>query len=227
MVQKLLFRGLVAGLMAGLVAALMQLIFVVPVLMDAELYETGALTHFGGASSAAVHDHTHSADGNLMRTVLTVLANIATFIGWGLITTVAMVFAARAGHLPTLKTGLIWGISGFIAVHLMPAMGHAPELPGNAAADLSARQIWWVFAVLVSAIGLAIIGFGKGVLAITGGMVVLLIPHLIGAPHPEGFTGPAPPELAGEFAARALAANAFAWATLGAALGLFFEKDRA
>ncbi len=227
MVQKLLFRGLVAGLIAGLVAAVLQMTFVVPVLMEAELYETGALTHFGGASDAgAAHDHDHGAESDVQRTLMTWLAVTATFMGWGLIMAAAMEFARRADHIATMKTGLVWGLAGFLAVHLAPAVGLPPELPGNAAADLSTRQLWWVLAVLVSAIGLAVIAFGRGVIALIGGLLILLVPHLIGAPHPNTWTGPAPPELAGEFAARALATNAFAWAILGAALGALIDRER-
>jgi len=110
MVQKLLFRGLVAGLIAGLVAAVLQMTFVVPVLMEAELYETGALTHFGGASDAgAAHDHDHGAESDVQRTLMTWLAVTATFMGWGLI----MAAASRAsGPCGWLATGIAGQCSG-------------------------------------------------------------------------------------------------------------------
>lgn len=228
MVQKLLFRGLVSGLIAGLVAAVLQMTFVMPVLMEAELYETGEFTHFGGTTEAGDehdYDHDHDHSGDLQRTLLTWLAVTATFMGWGLIMAAAMQFARRADHIATMKTGLVWGLAGFLAVHLAPAVGLPPELPGNAAAELSTRQLWWALAVLVSAIGLAVIAFGRGLIAVIGGLAILLVPHVIGAPHPNAWTGPAPPELAGEFAARALATNAFAWAILGAALGALIDRE--
>ena len=39
-----------------------------------------------------------------------------------------------------VRTALIWGICGFIAVSLAPAFSLPPELPGTAAAALGARQ---------------------------------------------------------------------------------------
>ena len=34
-------------------------------------------------------------------------------------------------------------IAGFVAFHLAPGFSLAPEVPGVAAADITARQIWW------------------------------------------------------------------------------------
>ena len=55
MFQKILTSALFAGFCAGLIAGLLQLVFVQPVLLHAELYEAGKLVHFGpGAVAAAV-----------------------------------------------------------------------------------------------------------------------------------------------------------------------------
>ncbi|MFP3548422.1 CbtA family protein, partial [Rhizobium sp. SIMBA_035] len=48
MLTRILTSALFAGAAAGLIVALLQLFFVQPVLLHAELYETGALVHFGG-----------------------------------------------------------------------------------------------------------------------------------------------------------------------------------
>ncbi len=54
---KRLFAGaLFAGLGAGALAALIELTFVVPLIHEGELYETGALIHFG-AAELQEHDH--------------------------------------------------------------------------------------------------------------------------------------------------------------------------
>lgn len=47
MLSKLLVSALFAGAAAGLIAGLLQLVFVQPVLLHAELYENGTLAHFG------------------------------------------------------------------------------------------------------------------------------------------------------------------------------------
>ena len=49
MLTRIVTSALFAGAAAGLVAALLQFIFVQPVLLHAELYESGALQHFGAA----------------------------------------------------------------------------------------------------------------------------------------------------------------------------------
>src|SRR5690606_8404374 len=56
MLARLLTSALIAGAAAGLIAALMQLVFVQPVLLHAELYEGGELTHFAAEGD---HDHYH------------------------------------------------------------------------------------------------------------------------------------------------------------------------
>ncbi len=71
MVQRLFAGGLFAGLSAGALAALLQLVFVVPLIHQGELYETGVLTHFAAPDSghthapgddSAPHDHTDHTD---------------------------------------------------------------------------------------------------------------------------------------------------------------------
>ena len=47
------------------------------------------------------------------------------------------------------------------------------------------------------------------------GVLVVAVPHLIGAPQPEQFGGSAPPELAGHFAAATIVCSAIFWAVLG------------
>jgi predicted cobalt transporter CbtA len=51
-----------------------------------------------------------------------------------------MALAARSGHDLDARRGLLWGLGGFAALHLAPAVGLPPELPGMASADLAARQ---------------------------------------------------------------------------------------
>ena len=47
MISRFIISALFAGALTGLIAGLLQLYFVQPVLLHAELYETGALVHFG------------------------------------------------------------------------------------------------------------------------------------------------------------------------------------
>ena len=52
MLQRLLLSGLVSGLVAGVVVTLVHLIFVTPLILEAETYETG-----GAAAAMAMHAH--------------------------------------------------------------------------------------------------------------------------------------------------------------------------
>ncbi len=229
MLKRLLVSGLFAGFAAGLIAAALIQLFVTPVLLEAELYETGELVHFGGSGGTAlVHDHdshAHAEGEGGDRALLSLGAAIATNIGYGLLLVAAMSFAERAGHTISPRTGILWGIAGFVAVHLMPAFGHPPELPGNAAADLAARQMWWALTVLTSTIGLACIAFGTGWGLWAAGIAALALPHIIGAPHPDMLTGPTPPEIAGLFASRSLGVAFMVWVALGCLAGYFWSSE--
>jgi predicted cobalt transporter CbtA len=58
-------------------------------------------------------------------------------------------------------------------------------------------------------------------------VVLLAAPHQIGAPEPDSFTGPVPPEIAALFAARALGVGLAAWVLLGAFAGFFWQREAA
>lgn len=269
MLNRLLTSALIAGAVAGLIAALLQLWFVQPVLLHAELYEGGELTHFAAASEG--HDHgaaeiaataapeaaqaaaghaaeghghadaghaepaagtgvgTHAAPGfgfDAPRDGLSILFSVMVYVGWALLLIAAMALAEDRGHRITPREGLLWGVAGFVAAQLAPAFGLAPELPGMAAADITLREIWWVATVVLTALALWLLAFGKGWTAWGAAIVLAALPHLIGAPHPAEFTGPTPPELAAQFAGRALGVGLIAWAVLGAATATLWSRAR-
>jgi predicted cobalt transporter CbtA len=56
-------------------------------------------------------------------------------------------------------------------------------------------------------------------------VILLLAPHLLGAPEPASFHGPTPPELGGLFAARALGVGMAAWVLLGLFAGHFWQRE--
>jgi cobalt transporter subunit CbtA len=244
MIQRMLASAMFAGVVAGLLAALLHFTFVQSYILLGEDYESGALTHFAGASDAghdhaamatndgtgtatevhdhgaeaSGHEHDHGASGErsgLARDGLTVLFMALVYVGYGLMLVAGFALADRFGRRVTARDGLLWGIAGFAAFQLMPAMGLSPELPGTMAADLSARQAWWLGTAVCTAAALALIGYGRGWMAYVLAIVLLALPHLIGAPQVEGFSGVAPPEVAAAFAARALGVGLVAWAVLG------------
>lgn len=213
MFSRIAVSALIAGFGAGLFAALLQFTFVQPVLLHAELFENGTLTHFGATASAAQVAHTGGTD--LVRDGLSVLFSALIYVGYAFILLSVMALAEERGAPITPRAGLIWGVAGFITVQLAPAFGLAPELPGMAAADVTARQIWWFATAGATGGALWLIAFGRN-WAMWGTAVILLAaPHLIGAPAPDTFTGPAPPEIASAFAARALGTGLAVWVMLG------------
>ena len=237
MLKSLLASALFAGLIAGLFAAGLQQAFLVPLITEAELYETGAIVHFGGAG-AAVAEHSHAAGeaaghghaapdngGDLTRTLLTVLMTVLTTCGFGLILGAGLALAERMALTRIdLRTGFLFGLAGFAATQLMPSLGLSPELPGAAAGELAHRQVWWLATVAATLAGIGLIAFGN-LAAKIAGAVLIAAPHLVGAPHPHEFEGVVPPELSALFAARVLAVGALSWAALGALAGHFWSRE--
>lgn len=222
MFTRIVISALFAGAAAGLIAALLQLAFVQPVLLHAELYESGALVHFGGEAVSARAD---LGGIDVVRDVLSVIFTMLTYSGYALILVAAMALAERGGADVTARSGLLWGLAGFAAAHLAPAFSLPPEVPGVAAADVAARQVWWFATVAMAAVAMWLVAFGKSWLAWGAAALLLLAPHLVGAPEPEVFTGPVPTELGSLFAARALGVGAVAWLLLGCFAGHFWQRE--
>lgn len=162
MFTRIVTSALFAGAAAGLIAALLQLYFVQPVLLHAELYETGALVHFGGD---AVSAHQDVGGIDPLRDGLSILFTMLVYTGYALILIAAMAFAENRGHVVTARSGIIWGIAGFVIVHFAPGFTLAPEVPGVAAADVYERQIWWFATVATAALAVWLIAFGRNWLA--------------------------------------------------------------
>ena len=229
MLKTLLASALFAGLIAGLFAAGLQQALLVPLIAEAELYETGALIHFGAEiiESGAAAGHEIVAGTDLARSLLTVLTTVLATCGFGLILVAGFALAERMKLTRIdLRTGLLFGLGGFASIQLLPSMGLSPELPGAAAGELAQRQLWWLATVAGTAIGIALIAWGNTAAKIAGA-VLIAAPHLVGAPHPHEFEGVVPPELSALFAARVLVVGALGWAALGALAGHFWSREAA
>lgn len=246
MIQRMVTSALLAGFAAGLLAALLHFAFVQKSILLGEQYETGQLTHFDNASQPAARGHDHAdpaqhADSpahtpqshdaaeptEFARNALTVLFSGLVYVAYALILVAGFALADHFGKRIAAREGLLWGIAGFASFQLMPAMGLAPELPGTIAAELDFRQIWWWGTVAVTAVGLALIGYGKGPVALVIAVVLLAAPHIIGAPQADQYWGLAPPELSATFASRVLGVGLVVWAVMGWCAGyLWSSKDR-
>lgn len=213
MVQKLLISALIAGFGAGLVQVLLQFSFVHPLLLHSEAFETGTLSHFDTLSTPAAFAPEGGLD--LVRSGMSIAFGALLYVGWALVLVAGMTAAEDRGHELSVKTGLIWGVAGFVCVNLAPAFGLPPDMPGLATADITPRQVWWYGTVAATAVALWLIAFGQNWTLWGIAIILLGAPHFIGAPTPDSFTGPAPPELAAMFAARTLGVALCAWTALG------------
>ena len=226
MLSRLVTTALFAGFLTGIAAAVLQFWLVQPLLLHAELYEGGDIIHFGpDAENASAHQALPGFEA--ARDGLSVLFTALIYTGYAFILTAAMALASERGIAITARQGVVWGLAGFAAVQLSPAMGLPPEVPGAASADVGPRQVWWFATVLVTAVGLAMIAFGRNAVMLIAGVVLIALPHLIGAPEPDAFAGPTPPELAAHFAANALGVGLAAWAILGTLTAFFWNRETA
>ncbi|MEK9598507.1 MAG: CbtA family protein [Alphaproteobacteria bacterium] len=223
MFSRIIVSGLFAGALGGIIAGFLQWYFVQPVLLHSELYETGILTHFDGSSNSAHPDLEYIQP---IRDGLSLIFSMLIYTGYAFILIAAMLLRERKSETNiTFHQGIIWGVSGFFVVHLAPAISLPPEVPGVAAAELQLRQIWWFATTLLTAGGLWIIAFTKKGSRFIIGAALILAPHIIGAPEPDIFTGPAPTEIGALFASRALGTGLISWAMLGGLSAFFLKKE--
>lgn len=243
MIQKMLTSALVAGCAAWLLAAVLHFAFVQKYILLGEEYETGAAVHYAGVApatddhatgeahsrDAATADHSHDEGGadptTFTRNLWTVVFSGLVYIAYAMILVAGFGLARTYGRVITAREGLLWGIAGFATFQLAPAMGLAPELPGTLAADLGARQVWWWGTALATATGLGLLGYGRSLLTTALAVLLLAAPHVIGAPELDGFSGVAPPEVAGAFAARVLGVGLAVWALMGWVAGYVWARD--
>lgn len=167
----------------------------------------------------------HEDEGGIMfgmsRFSGTLLANLVAGAGFALLLAgVSLV----TGNPITVANGALWGAAGWLAVHLLPAIGLPPELPGFPAADLAERQVWWLSTVALSAGGLYLLILKDGLGAKVAGIALIAAPHVYGAPQPTDLASNVPAVLGAEFAVAALATTLFFWIVLGLSLGFANEK---
>lgn len=238
MLRRMVQTGLFAGFLTALIYSVVQAFTVTPLILEAEVYEQVAGGHGHGATVAAEHPHNEAsgavpdsavepaaawepADG-IQRYGATFLANIVTAVGFAFVMVAA--FAIRGGPVD-MRAGLWWGAAGFAIFALAPSLGLPPEVPGAAAAELPARQLWWFGAMAATAVGLGLLVFAKPLWLRAAGIPIIVLPHLIGAPHPAGLDpGPVPPELASLYVVWALVAALFFWLLLGASTGEIYRR---
>lgn len=216
-----------AGLIAGLGMTAAQQLTTVPLILKAEMFEqaeaANAEPQHEHADATAAHEHGEGwapSDG-LERTAFTLAANIITGIGFALL---LIAVSELAGGIIGWRQGVMWGLAAFAVFTLAPGLGLPPELPAMPAAELGPRQLWWLGTVAASASGLALIVYGRSVLAIVGGLALLVAPHIIGAPQPVSYDSPIPEGLHHSFVIAVVMTTLVFWVLLGGLAGYFRER---
>ncbi|MCW5751046.1 MAG: CbtA family protein [Alphaproteobacteria bacterium] len=208
---RLPVRFLLAALLAGILSALaltgLQAARQLPLIIEAERHEQGDATPLVAPERPG-----------LPRMATGLLANLLAGIGY------ALLLLAGYGLMGLASPrGLTWGLGGYAAFVLAPALGLPPELPGAVVPDLALRQLWWIATAAATAAGLLAIAFARRRAWKVAGATLLALPHLWRLPWPEG-SGSAPPELAAEFAVATLTVNLVFWVLLGLLTALAFER---
>lgn len=208
--RKLATISLIAGMVAGFLLSGLQHYLMQPLIFAAEQLEI----------PSPEHNHDWQPEDGFQRNALTVLFNSLTGFGFALVLTAGMYLKNHSGF----QRGSIWGLAGYAVFFIAPSLGLPPELPGTENAALLNRQTWWLFTAIFTAGGLAAIGFGKNRNSSIVGVILLALPHFIGAPHPETFSSLAPETLQHQFVLFSAFSNGVFWLILGIVSGGLFSK---
>lgn len=216
-----------SGLLAALLLTVLQTLWVSPLILQAETYEAAAPAHSHAQGTEAAHEHSDEAwspEEGWQRTLSTTGGNLVVAVGFALI--LSGLYSLRQPR--TTASGAAWGLAGFAVFCLAPTLGLPPELPGTAAADLVQRQVWWAGAAGATAVGLTLLVFARPWALKAVGVIVLVLPHVIGAPQPEVHQSLAPAALEAQFQLASWLTNAAFWFALGLiSAGLYRRFSRA
>ena len=227
--KTIVFSALLSGIVAGTVQTGLQKFLVYPLIFAAETFEgleksANSNPHSQRSDPAtAMHHHENEAwapVGGTDRLLFSILTNMLLGVALGLI--LGAIFALRP--VANWRDGILWGLGGFAAVNLAPAFGLPPELPGMPAGDILARQIWWLTTAILTACGIALLFLSKTVIWRLGGVALIILPHIYGAPKSPNLNSKIPATLAAEFATTSLITNLIFWAFLGMLAAVAMEK---
>lgn len=240
--RSIVFSSVIAGFIVGVIVTMIQHFGTVPLILKAEVYEK-AETHTPAPAAGSPHEavaghdhagHEHAAEAwepqdGFERNAYTAAANVLTAVGFALV--LAAFFAIRSGATGegvSWHEGLVWGLTGFAVFTIAPGLGLPPELPGVPAAPLLSRQIWWVMTALATGAGFSLIFFRRSAPAAIAGVLLLIMPHLIGAPELEHVETSVPTSLSHQFVVAVTMTSLVFWCSLGcltSAAFAYFDRD--
>ncbi|MCK0196568.1 CbtA family protein [Ancylobacter sp. 6x-1] len=231
LLRTILFVAALSGIGAGAVTAAIHLNSTAQLILKAEVYEEAEAaaapapaTEQATPAAEAPHDHAvHAHDeeewepaAGFQRNGLTVLFTILTGFGFALLLVAA---SELKGGLTSWREGILWGFAGFAVFTLAPGLGLPPELPAMPAADLMERQIWWTATAAATAIGLALMIYGRSPLFAALGVLLIAAPQVIGAPQPPSYETPIPESLHHSFVVASILASFVFWVLIGGFAG--------
>lgn len=211
MFNRILLSASIAGVLAALALTVAQIVWVTPLIQQAETYEEAAQANVEEHHAEHQHESAWQPENGWQRTLSTATSNSVMGIGFALILCGMYTLRQPSG----VAQGLGWGLAGYVIFFAAPALGLPPELPGTAAAELATRQYWWLGTAAATAFGLGLIFLQPRRLLMAAGALLLLIPHLVGAPHPAVPQSLSPETLQTQFRLTTIFTNALFWAMLG------------
>lgn len=241
MFRSIVLSACLAGLCAGIVLTLVQQPTVAPIILAAERYESGALAsdelapqiarpdagvhgHEASGHTHAGADHGHgdgwAPENGLERTFWSLLTNAGVAIGFSLLLCAVYALLPRITPLG----GLLWGLAGFVVFFANPSIGLHPQLPGTLSADLFDRQLWWLLTAFCSAAAVALIAWRRVHWVLGAAAVLLILPHVAGAPQSDVHGGLVPQELSQQFIQATILVNAVFWLALGVFSALTYRR---
>jgi cobalt transporter subunit CbtA len=237
--RNIMLTSFFSAIIAGLLLGTLQSFSTTPIIYSAENYEVAK----EAPVTTVTHDHaTHShADSGTEwvpkddneRMSYTFLADILIAFGHSLLLTsfLALIFLKFRKPNISWRSGLIIGLGGYLSFYVATVIGLPPEVPGSIVADLHARQLWWTLTIIATIIGLSILYLAPFLFKIVG-LIFIVLPHILGAPHPEitGFLNQdtlaivSLSQLEKQFFVSTAWVNLVYWVVLGLLSGLFANK---
>ncbi|VAX17337.1 hypothetical protein MNBD_NITROSPINAE04-1339 [hydrothermal vent metagenome] len=231
-----LVSGIVAGLGAGFLLGLMQVGFITPIIVEAEVYENQIpATH--EERSANNHDPRHhlTEKGGIRRSLFTILGASLLGSAIGIVAAVLMGVIAAQNLKISLRQGLLLGLAGYLAFNIIPGLGVAPAPPGVQGAPFDARQSWWLISSMMAVAGFITwavaphifvdhfnvrLRYAK-IFSIIMALSFIATPFIIGAPVVElNFSSEALRQINSQFLIVTFVVNAVFWMILGSLLSL-------
>ena len=227
--RSIVLLAAIVGAIAGIGMTVVQQLTTVPLILKAEVFEQAEeakapTVHAHESQSAAADAHEHAGwapqDG-FERSAFSLAANVLTGIGFALL---LIAVSELAGGIVDWRQGVFWGLAAFAVFTLAPGLGLPPELPAMPAAELGPRQLWWVATAVSTAGGIALLVYGRSLLAVVAAAALLAAPHVVGAPQSLSHESPIPETLHHSFVVAVAMTTLVFWMLLGGLTGCFRRR---